>query len=162
MKELLELYPQDVTQGSPFDTGDVVFQAPRRSFLEHRSGKQSTWSYRASLYRDSASPWPDLHLAHPRIVSKRLKNLPVLGSAHASDLLYTYSPGELMDYLIHFATNLDPNGGLSPRWPQYTNGSPQLMTLLTPNGTSITQDTYRADALGYLTKLFLANVTVGL
>jgi acetylcholinesterase len=111
---------------------------------------------------DSTPPLPNLHLVHLRIVSKRLKDLPLIGSAHGSDLDYTYGPGELMDFAIHFATNLDPNGGSSPRWPQYTDGSPQLMTLLTPNGTSITQDTYRADALGYLTKLFLANVTVGM
>jgi acetylcholinesterase len=107
-------------------------------------------------YCDSATPLPNLHLVYPRIVSKRLKNLPVLGSAHGSDLLYTYGPGELMDYLIHFVTHLDPNGGSSPSWPQYTNASPQLMTLLDPNGTGITEDTYRADALDYLTELSLA------
>ena len=62
MDELLTLYPQDVTQGSPYDTGtqnaltpefkriasilgDVVFQAPRRFFLNNVSGKQKTWSY---------------------------------------------------------------------------------------------------------------------
>jgi acetylcholinesterase len=62
-----------------------------------------------------------------------------------------------MDYLIHFATNLDPNGGSSPRWPQYTNASPQLMTLLPSNGTDITQDTFRADGLDYITQLHLAH-----
>jgi acetylcholinesterase len=61
-----------------------------------------------------------------------------------------------MDYLIHFATYLDPNGGSSPPWPQYTTASPQLMTLLTPNGTNITQDTYRADGLKFITQLTLA------
>lgn len=60
--ELATLYPQDPTQGSPFDTGlanaitpqfkriaavfgDAVFQGPRRFFLQHRSGKQNIWSY---------------------------------------------------------------------------------------------------------------------
>jgi acetylcholinesterase len=103
-----------------------------------------------------STPLPNLHLVHLRIVSKRLKDLPLLGSVHGSDLLYTYGPGELMDYLIHFATNLDPNGGSSPQWPQYTNGSPQLMTLLPSNCTSITQDRYRADSLCFLTNFFLA------
>lgn len=63
---LLTYYPDDITQGSPFDTGllnvlspqfkrlaaivgDLVFQAPRRFFLEQRSGKQSTWAFRASF-----------------------------------------------------------------------------------------------------------------
>ena len=59
---LLEYYPSDITQGSPFDTGDanqltpqykrhaalvgdITFQAPRRFFLEHRSHKQDTYSF---------------------------------------------------------------------------------------------------------------------
>jgi acetylcholinesterase len=63
--KVLALYSQNVTQGSPFDTGeqnavtpqykriaamlgDMVFQAPRRFFLQQRSGKQKTWSFRAS------------------------------------------------------------------------------------------------------------------
>ncbi|KAH9175632.1 Alpha/Beta hydrolase protein [Lactarius sanguifluus] len=153
MDRLLTLYPQDVTWGSPFDTGtqnaltpefkriasllgDFVFQAPRRIFLNNSSEKQNTWSY----------------------LNKRLKSLPILGSAHASDILNIYGGGDLTDYLIHFATNLDPNGGLGPHWPQYTTSSPQLLTLL--DGAvpaSITQDTYRVEAMKYLTELSLAN-----
>jgi len=62
LDELLTLYPQDVTQGSPYDTGaqnvfapqfkriasilgDSVFQMPRRFFLNKVSGKQNTWSF---------------------------------------------------------------------------------------------------------------------
>jgi acetylcholinesterase len=62
LDNLLALYPQDPTQGSPFDTGtqnvltpefkriaallgDFVFQAPRRWLLDNVSGKQNTWSY---------------------------------------------------------------------------------------------------------------------
>ncbi|KAH9030331.1 carotenoid ester lipase precursor [Lactarius pseudohatsudake] len=153
MDRLLTLYPQDVTRGSPFDTGtqnaftpefkriasilgDFVFQAPRRIFLNNSSEKQNTWSY----------------------LSKRLKSLPILGSAHASDILNIYGGGDLTDYLIHFATNLDPNGGSGPHWPQYTTSSPQLLTLL--DGAvpaDITLDTYRVEAMKYLTKLSLAN-----
>lgn len=59
---LLQLYPNDPAQGSPFDTGDanqlapmykrmssfqgdMIFQAPRRFFLDHLSSKQPTWSF---------------------------------------------------------------------------------------------------------------------
>ena len=62
MDELLSLYPQNVTQGSPYDTGtqnaltpefkriasllgDYTFQAPRRFFLHNLSDRQNTWSY---------------------------------------------------------------------------------------------------------------------
>jgi carboxylesterase type B len=58
-----------------------------------------------------------------------------------------------MDYLIHFATNLDPNGGSSPWWPQYTTECPDLMTFLPTAGTNITQDTYRAEGIQFVTEL---------
>ncbi|KAI9454054.1 Alpha/Beta hydrolase protein [Lactarius psammicola] len=151
--QVLTLYPQDVTQGSPFDTGtenaltpefkriasllgDFVFQAPRRFLLNNTSGKQNTWSY----------------------LSKRLKSLPILGSAHASDIPIIYGGQDLTDYLIHFATTLNPNGGSSPQWPKYTTSSPQLLTLL--DGavpTNITLDTYRVDAMNFLTELSLSH-----
>ncbi|KAH9060192.1 carotenoid ester lipase precursor [Lactarius vividus] len=155
MDRLLTLYPQDVTQGSPYNTGtqnaftpefkriasllgDFVFQAPRRFFLDNLSDRQNTWSF----------------------LSKRLKSLPVLGSVHASDIPIIYGGGDLTDYLIHFATNLDPNGcGLGPQWPRYTTSSRQLMTLVDGQATNrtITLDTYRVEAMKYLTKLSLAN-----
>lgn len=60
---LLVLYPQNPALGSPYDTGDLnqltpqfkrlasiqgdlVFQAPRRFFLQHRSSKQKAFSFR--------------------------------------------------------------------------------------------------------------------
>lgn len=75
------LYPQDPTQGSPFNTsllntvtpenkriaaiyGDVTFQAPRSSFLSTVSSTNPTWSY----------------------LNKNLKLTPYLGSFHAADL----------------------------------------------------------------------------
>ncbi|KAF8260204.1 carotenoid ester lipase precursor [Lactarius quietus] len=154
MDKVLTLYPQNVTLGSPYGTGtqnaftpefkriasilgDLVFQAPRRFLLNHSSEKQRTWSY----------------------LSKRLKSLPFLGSVHGSDIQNIYGPGDLTDYLIHFVTNLDPNGGASPQWPQYTTASRQLLTLLDNPVTNITitQDTYRTDGTEFLTKLSLAH-----
>lgn len=63
---LLSTYPDDPTLGSPFDTGlnssitpeykrfsamlgDIIFQAPRRFFLQQRAGKQHAYSYCVSL-----------------------------------------------------------------------------------------------------------------
>ncbi|KAJ2921564.1 hypothetical protein H1R20_g10371, partial [Candolleomyces eurysporus] len=60
---LFEQYPSERSAGSPFNTsvanavtsqykriaafqGDVVFQAPRRFFLQYRADQQPTWSYR--------------------------------------------------------------------------------------------------------------------
>ncbi|KAI9454051.1 carotenoid ester lipase precursor [Lactarius psammicola] len=153
MDRLLTLYPQDVTQGSPYDTGtenaftpefkriasllgDFSFQAPRRFLLNNTSGKQNTWSF----------------------LNKRLKSLPILGSVHGSDTPNIYGGGDLTNYLIQFVTNLDPNGsGLSPQWPRYTPSSPQLLTLVDSQATNrtITLDTYRAEAIKFLTELSL-------
>jgi acetylcholinesterase len=153
LDNLLALYPQDPTQGSPFDTGtqnvltpefkriaallgDFVFQAPRRWLLDNVSGKQNTWSY----------------------LSKRLKSLPILGSAHASDVPVIYGGQDLTDFLIHFATNLNPNGGSDAQWPPYTTSSPQLLTLYdSPVPTNITLDTYRAEGMKFLTQLSLSH-----
>ena len=177
MDEVLTLYPQNVTLGSPYDTGtqnaftpefkriasilgDLVFQAPRRFFLDHSSGKQNTWSFCTwhAFSRLHVSSRPHSQI-DSHTVSKRFKSLPILGSVHASDILNIYGPGDLTDYLIHFVTNLDPNGGSSPQWPQYTTSSRQLLTFLDDPVTNITitRDTYRTDGMEFLTKLSLAH-----
>ncbi|KAH8977833.1 carotenoid ester lipase precursor [Lactarius akahatsu] len=143
LDQLLTLYPQDVTQGSPYDMvasilGDFTFQVPRRFLLNNISGQQNTWSF----------------------LSKRMKSLPVLGSVLSSDLTIIYGGGDLTDYLIQFAADLDPtHGGLYPQWPRYTTSSPQQMTLVDSQVTNrtITLDTYRVEGMKFLTKLSLAH-----
>jgi len=145
------LYPSDLVDGSPFDTGllnnitpqfkriaafqgDAVFQAPRRFFQQSLSGKQNQWAF----------------------LSKREKGIPLLGSFHATDILNVYFDGELTDYLINFATNLNPNGKTVPNWPAYTTATPNLMTFL--DGlipTTISQDTFRAAGMQFLTNITL-------
>ncbi|EIW81508.1 alpha beta-hydrolase [Coniophora puteana RWD-64-598 SS2] len=147
----MALYSTDPADGSPFNTsdlyaltpefkriaafqGDSVFQGPRRFFLEHQSSKQSTWSF----------------------LSKRFKWVPVLGSFHGSDILNVYLGGDMADYLVRFAANLDPNGDTGIEWPQYTTDSPNMLTFL--DGLiplEITQDTYRAAAMEGITNLTL-------
>ncbi|KAK6992566.1 carboxylic ester hydrolase [Favolaschia claudopus] len=129
---LQQVYPNDITAGSPFGTsilnaatsqfkrlaafqGDAVFQAPRRFFQQSRSGKQKQWGF----------------------ISKRLKAVPFLGSFHVSDILNIYFDGELTDHLINFVNKLDPTATL----------------LLFP--TTITQDTFRKDAIQFITDLTL-------
>jgi carboxylesterase type B len=70
--------------------------------------------------------------------------------------LNVYFDGELTDYLINFATNLNPNGKTVPNWPAYTTAAPNMMTFL--DGlipTTISQDTYRAAEMQFLTNLTL-------
>ncbi|CAL1698298.1 unnamed protein product [Somion occarium] len=131
--QLLSLYPADVTQGSPFGTGtlnvltpeykriaallgDLVFQSARRFFLQNRSSKQNTWSF----------------------INKRLKTASVLGSAHATDLLNVYGPGDMSDFLINFVNHLDPNGAIQVP-------------------LTLTSDKFREDAISFITTLALDN-----
>ncbi|KAF8645416.1 hypothetical protein AX16_007831 [Volvariella volvacea WC 439] len=151
VNRLAQLYPDSLSAGSPFDTGDLnaltpqskriaallgdaVFQAPRRFLLKNRADKQRVWMF----------------------LSKRLKTLPQLGSAHAHDLSNIYGGGELADYLIRFAVNLDPNGPGSATWPRYTNTLPRIITFL--DGSSpyeISKDNYRKEAMEFLIDLGL-------
>ncbi|KZP15052.1 alpha beta-hydrolase [Athelia psychrophila] len=151
---ILKLYPSDPTVGSPFDTGtnntlypqykrisafqgDVVFQAPRRFYLQHRASLQKAWSY----------------------LDKRGKAASSLGAQHGTDITSMYGTGngtELQDYVINFAYHLNPNGPTVPAWPQYTLASPKLLTLL--DGTipiTITEDTYRVAPMEGVTALGL-------
>ncbi|KJA17322.1 hypothetical protein HYPSUDRAFT_46517 [Hypholoma sublateritium FD-334 SS-4] len=138
-------YPSDPTVGSPFDTGssdvvyplykriaafqgDIVFQGPRRNFVQTLSGTQKVYSY----------------------LSKVLKTASVLGSYHFSDI----DTGLLTDYLINFVVALDPNSPSAPGiWPQYTTAAPNLYTFTDTAAPSVTNDTYRADAISNLLAL---------
>ena len=94
LNQLLTLYPSDITQGSPFGTstnnavtpqfkrlaalqGDLLFQAPRRFFLQQRSGRQNAWSYCRSYNRDSCTCRAD---EERFAVSKRFKDSEDIGS----------------------------------------------------------------------------------
>ncbi|KAL1942493.1 hypothetical protein VTO73DRAFT_6095 [Trametes versicolor] len=151
---LFDLYTNDPAEGSPFETGDanelapefkrmaalqgdIIFQAPRRFFLDQRSLKQPTWTY----------------------TSKR-SAVKGLGCPHGSDSTPALEGNDLADYLIQFTATLDPNGGTSNRtipWPRYDPLSRSMLTLLegdTP--LEIVADTARLKAMAGLTGLCLA------
>ncbi|KAF9450184.1 carotenoid ester lipase [Macrolepiota fuliginosa MF-IS2] len=152
--QLATLYPANLNQGSPFDTGplnsltpqfkriaavqgDGVFQAPRRWFLKNTSGKQDIW-----VYRD-----------------KRFKFLPFVGSMHGSDLVDSFFLGqELRDYIIRFTVKLDPSGTgfFDFKWPKYTTGNPNQLIFLDGLVPQIVRkDTYRQPQMDFLTQLGL-------
>ena len=164
---LLALYPSDITQGSPYGTsilnaitpqykrlaalqGDLVFQAPRRFFLQQRSGMQPIWTYRTSAHLLV----PYNHLTIYTIVTKRFKVVPILGSFHGSDLLTMYTASDMTDYLINFVAHGDPNGPTRMFWPRYMPDAPQLLAILDgPVPLALANDTFREEAIAYLTGL---------
>ncbi|KDR73256.1 hypothetical protein GALMADRAFT_1341677 [Galerina marginata CBS 339.88] len=161
---LAEAYPDDVTQGSPFNTGtanaitpqfkrisaiqgDLAFQAPRRFFIQTASKTQKIFAF----------------------LFKRGKATAVLGSFHSTDIPEFYGTGDAPDFigtdaLVNFVNTGNPNLPKNPMsllskidWPVWTNSAnPPLLTFLDPApNVTITFDTYRADAMNLLTKLSL-------
>ncbi|RPD58729.1 carotenoid ester lipase precursor [Lentinus tigrinus ALCF2SS1-7] len=121
------LYPNDPAQGSPFGTGDdnqlspqykrmaaiqgdVLFQAPRRFFLDHVSSRQPVWSF-----RNERGPFKGL------------------GYPHASEFNGLFFDGDdLADYIIQFVSTLDPNGGSNRtiNWPRYNEKTREVLVVL--------------------------------
>ncbi|KIJ65542.1 hypothetical protein HYDPIDRAFT_110642 [Hydnomerulius pinastri MD-312] len=149
VNNMTTLYPGDITQGSPFDTGsnnaftpkykqlaalqgDALFQAPRRWLLSYRSGKQNMWSY----------------------LTKRSKQTHYLGSYQGSDLPDVFGPGDMTDYLVRFVNNLDPNGNTNIQWPQWSTESPNILTFQDGGKQDIKQDTFRQDGINFLMTYF--------
>ena len=80
---------------------------------------------------------------------------------HGSDLLNMFGVGELGEYLIRFATNLNPNSNFifaGLQWPKYDLKSRKVITFFDflPR-VAISQDDYRQDAMRHLTEVTLAN-----
>ncbi|KIJ06200.1 hypothetical protein PAXINDRAFT_92368, partial [Paxillus involutus ATCC 200175] len=143
IQEVMQYYPANISQGSPIDTstlnaltpqfkriaalqGDVNFQAPRRFFLQNRSGKQALWTYGTSE------------------------------SFHGSDISNVYGGQDMASYLVRFVSDLDPNGGADLYWPQYTTAEPNMLEFLDGSiPQALTEDTYRADAMAFLTNVTL-------
>ena len=89
-------------------------------------------------------------------VNKRLKAIPVLGSAHGTDIFNVYGGDDMADYLINFVNKLDPNGATGISWPQYSLDSRELLTFqdgFVP--LTITKDDYRVEGLSVITDLAL-------
>jgi carboxylesterase type B len=96
------------------------------------------------------------------IVSKRFKALPILGAAHATDLVNSFFLGQdMQEYLIRFTTNLNPNSNslFSYQWPKYDLSSKRLLVfqdnILAPLTT--TKDDHREAAMNALIQITLTN-----
>ena len=152
---LVATYPNDITAGSPFNTGilnsiypqykrlaaivgDVVFTLTRRIFLKNAIDVNPTvpcWSYLSSYGYGT----------------------PILGTLHASDILQIYGilPGipssTIQKYYISFFNTMDPNEGTTGliTWPKW-NENNQLVHFLA-TGTKLLKDDFRSKSYKYLT-----------
>ena len=153
LDRLAELYPDDPTLGSPFDTGlrnaltpqykriaaltgDSTFESQRRFANEVASLTHKQWSYQIEIDIPVISSLPVLGQI---LKDTTLTEVPQLGSFHIADVVLhafgTIPPAlsknslHIMSCLVAFVNDLDPNGhGIAdlPAWPQYKWGQPAL------------------------------------
>ncbi|OWZ67867.1 hypothetical protein AYX15_01223 [Cryptococcus neoformans] len=133
LNELVSLYPDVTSLGSPFDTGnetfglssafkqfaaiygDAQFQAPRRHFLRqaNKHGNTQTWTYLFEQYTPGALPY--LGSYHGSEVIYALGGAkPGLAEKAGSKTNYTEADAQLsntmMNYWLNFAYYHNPNG----------------------------------------------------
>ncbi|KAF8217207.1 Alpha/Beta hydrolase protein [Mycena galopus ATCC 62051] len=185
ISQVMQLYPQDPAQGSPFGTGDAnqltpefkrmaafegdLIIGPRRFFLKYASSTQNTWSW----------------------LNKRGKSTPYLGASHTSDT-FLFFPANISAltndtginalstraflnpplvftvFPVNFINTLDPNVSAAPAclsnnasifWPKWQTpsvaGSSSLLTFSDPLVVNITADDFRAEQIQYLNELNL-------
>ncbi|KAL5332203.1 Alpha/Beta hydrolase protein [Aspergillus crustosus] len=167
MDRLAELYPQDPTAGSPFDTGILNSITPQYKRISALTGDYSFESQRRQLLSNApGSKWTyqtDNSLANlplsPPLLGDNILNIPVLGSFHGSDIFF-YDYGTLpvpnskniMDTTISFVSTLDPNNhgrsGLT-KWPEYTSSAKNMYHFI-ESGPEVITDTYREDQMAYI------------
>ncbi|KAG0150341.1 hypothetical protein CROQUDRAFT_104434 [Cronartium quercuum f. sp. fusiforme G11] len=150
LKTTFRLYPEDVTKGSPFNTGydnaitpvykrysalvgDFIFQCLRRKFSRLAQSQMPLWGYLDTGY----------------------KRTPILGSFHTSELLAVFGFVKSLrshDYQsrwITFAYDLDPNVPGLPHWSRYGKGKGQLMRFGPHGSQRMCPDDYREEAIGF-------------
>lgn len=93
-------------------------------------------------------------------MSARAK-IPGVGAAHVTELQDLFFGGDLTDYLVRFVATLDPNdytNSSAIRWPAYnTTDVPEYLLLLdSATSMEVKKDTFREEAISFLTDLCLA------
>ncbi|KAI0136827.1 putative extracellular lipase [Xylariales sp. AK1849] len=156
IEELVAIYPDDPSAGSPFNTGilnnaypefkrlaailgDLTFTLTRRVFLAAAIAANPdvpAWSYLASY--DYGTP--------------------ILGTFHASDILQVfygilpdYASAATQSYYISFLYDLDPNSGNGnfSEWPQWNEG--QQLVQFTNTASTVIDDDFRSNSSDFIT-----------
>nr|CAA54963.1 triacylglycerol lipase [Geotrichum candidum] len=147
LDRVLKLYPETLSEGSPFRTGilnaltpqfkrvaaiftDLLFQSPRDVML-NATKDVNRWTFLAT----------------------QLHNLvPFLGTFHASDVLFQYylniGPSDsYLRYFISFRNHHDPNVGTGlQNWAKYTDGGKEMLEIKML-GNSMRTDDFRIDQI---------------
>ncbi|KAH9890363.1 esterase 1 [Cubamyces lactineus] len=158
---LMQLYPDDPSQGSPYGTGSNTFGLGSE-YKRAAAIAGDIWFHSVRRAWDQAASGQGVKVFAYLFTDPQAVSNPAQGVAHGSELSYVFGqPGNepattlssiMKDYWISFATSLDPNDGKGnsrPTWPQYSPSNQVLMQLQGSNTTTI-PDTYRPQQIDYI------------
>ncbi|SJL04003.1 uncharacterized protein ARMOST_07360 [Armillaria ostoyae] len=156
MDELMNLYPDDPAEGSPYNTGNETFGlSPGFKRISAILGDLAFASQRRLWSQTTADAGVKSYAYR---FAQRLSSTPAyLGVRHGSDVPFVFGQVAAMnesapvialstvmiDYWVSFATSLDPNDGLGsprPTWAQYTASDQALLQISADNLTVIPDD----------------------
>lgn len=148
IEHILELYPDDKSEGTPFRTGklnaltpqwkrmgailnDIIFAAQRRQILQNRRASRC-WTYFSTAFH---------------------KIIPFVGTFHASEITPEFyldlSFGQTFRrYWIAFTNHFDPNVGSNlTQWDEYTDEGKEMLEIKFTKQFMIT-DEFRPEQVG--------------
>ncbi|KAK0224109.1 extracellular triacylglycerol lipase precursor [Armillaria fumosa] len=167
LDELLALYPDDPSAGSPYNTGnetfglsplfkkcaaltgDLMFDSQRRHWIQTASESGvKAFGYRFTQPLTNNIVPAALGVTHGTELLFVFGSVGTLGQPAAANALSI----AMIDYWVSFATSLDPNDGHGsprPTWPQYT---PKQQLLLQLNGNNLTAipDDYNKEKIDFI------------
>lgn len=140
IQELVALYPDDPTAGSPYNTGIFNEIYPQYKRIASLLGDLTFTLMRRVLLNDASTVYPDVPTWS--YLASYDYGIPILGTFHASDILvtYGYTPSfaseSVQTYYISFFNTMDPNEGTTglPDWPQWSQGNQLLQFEAVSNG----------------------------
>ncbi|KAK0455225.1 extracellular triacylglycerol lipase precursor [Desarmillaria tabescens] len=156
MNELMDLYPDDPAEGSPYNTGNETFGlSPGFKRISAIFGDLAFNSQRRLWSQTTADVGVKSYAYR---FTQRLSSTPAyLGVPHAGEIPFIFGEVAAMnettpvvalstvmiDYWLSFATSLDPNDGFGsqrPTWPQYTASDQALLQISADNLTVVPDD----------------------
>lgn len=154
IQDLVALYPDDPSAGSPYNTGILNEIYPQFKRIASLLGDISFILTRRQLLNAAIAVFPDIPTWS--YLASYDYGTPILGTFHASDILTTYgiTPGfasaSIQSYYISFFNTMDPNEGTTGllSWPQWSEGNELLHFLAATN--ALVKDDFRNEAYDYL------------
>ncbi|TLD28512.1 hypothetical protein PspLS_04013 [Pyricularia sp. CBS 133598] len=160
IKGLVNAYPDDPREGSPFRTGRLNQVYPQFKRLAAILGDITFTLTRRLFLFSSATLNPDV--PSWSYLSSYDYGTPIAGTFHGSDLLQVfygilpnYASRTTVSYYTNFLYNLDPNEGVKAMyWPKWSD-SQELMNF-NANDAKLIPDNFRNASYNYLLSNFLS------